>query len=171
MPIALLLLALALCAWAGIGYALYAVMDAGTELQTLSEVSTQTSAKQTTAARLHSIMRQSADDRAALNEFVSSDIVHLVDVVSATGDAAGVTFAISEASPDNKVAPPLSAVAVVASASGTFTKLVRAVALVQTIPAPVSLDQFELRHSSGTGNTWQLSMRLHLFAEADTTSP
>ena len=121
------------------------------------------------ASRLRASVRDTENERAAIENLSKMSILRAVEIIEATGRQAGATeVSIGEATP----LPPakdmpagLTAVVIVVNASGSFASLMREVSLYETLAMPSSLEQFELEK---TGGSWSSTARIRVLLSLET---
>jgi len=154
------LLLLSLAAWGGFAYAITYLGKARAEYADLAAVSTQESERHDSLARLRSLVQGTEVERAALESVLGVRIVDAAETVEqAVRAAGGGGIQISEASAQAPNAQGISQVSIGVSASGSFSTLMRAVLLLETLPLPSTLEQFEITKDT---KEWRLVARLRL---------
>lgn len=168
------MLALVVLLWCAALYAAYRLSDMKNDLLLLRADAAQALEKSAAAARVSALVSQTAAERQELSARTQLDLLHVVDMIEAAGKDAGVSLNIGNASPlsGSRDALPgtLTPVAFVVQADGAFSNLVRAVALLETLPLPVALGDVEWeRESSASGRrTWHLTAHLTVFTSTET---
>lgn len=109
------------------------------------------------ATRLRASVRDTEAERTALEGILNITILQAVESIETAGKQAGATeVTIGEATP-LPVSQGLMPISVVVTAKGSFSALLRAVSLFETLPLPTSIEQFSL---GKTDKTWILTTRL-----------
>lgn len=116
--------------------------------------------------RLRATVRDTEAGRNMLDSMTQYSIVEAVEAIEAAGGAAGVrNISISQAYPQETTAKNVSAVSVLARAEGSFTSLLRAVSLFETLPLPSVIEQMELQELE---EGWALNVRLKVLLATET---
>jgi hypothetical protein len=159
-------LALGLGAWGGTLYLADRIAfesEARTFAATNQE---QASQKQMSAIRTRALAEETKDERAELERLLGSDVVALANTIESAGKSAGVAVRISDALPES-AGNIMQAVGFVIEAQAGFASLMRVVAVLESLPLPVSIEQLELEHTAGSGGnagSWRLSARLRILS-------
>jgi len=169
------LLGLAACLWIAVIFFAWTIEG---EKDTLA--SSQTSAKareeqQSRTTQLQSLVRETKDARAQLDALAHVDVVSMVDAIDMVGKDAGVYIQIGQAVPEAAKNSSVHAVNFGVSADGSFAALLRAVALLQTLPIPASFEQVQFSYTGGestpgTSASWHMSARIRILSTADISS-
>jgi Tfp pilus assembly protein PilO len=126
------------------------------------------------AALLHSAVEESTDMRTQLERVASADVVSLATAITQAATAAGAVVRVTDVGPVPDIdvgrakQTGVHTVGYSVEATGTFAQLASVVALLETLPAPSSVDQFTLARVSG-GNGWRLSVRLRVLTAVSAT--
>lgn len=154
------LLVLAFVAWGGFAYLTQLLGAERVEYADLAAVSAQDGERQETASRLRSVVQSTEVERAALEGVVGIPLVDAAETIEASVRSAGVReIQISGASAQQGASKDISSVSVGVSGVGSFTSLVRAVLLLEQLPLPSMLEQFEIAKNE---NEWRLNARVRL---------
>jgi hypothetical protein len=114
-------------------------------------------------ARLKATVRDTAPEREALNKLFAPNLLAVVEAIEKTGTQAGAqSVRLGEATPHS--APPgsltdIQTVAIVVTLEGSFSALVRAMSLYETLAIPATLEQFEMEKTA-TATVWRATARL-----------
>ena len=121
--------------------------------------------KRDSDARVATLLEETADARAQLEQTANTDAVSLAGAISKVGTDAGVPVSVSNVvqGPGPKLPPgavlhPASLTFSV-KASGPFTKLITAAELLSRLPAASSLDHLQLNLSD---SGWDLNADVHV---------
>lgn len=126
------------------------------------------------AALLHSAVEESTDVRAQLEEAANVDVVSLATAIEQAGRVTGAAVRVTDVAPvpDADAARAkqtgVHTVGYTVEATGTFTQLASTIALLETLPAPSSIDQFTLTRVPDSKG-WRLSVRLRVLTAASAT--
>lgn len=161
--LSIIMILVAVLSWTGFGGLVWQLREQRAEYASALERSKEDALRGESAARLRSSVESSETERAAIESLVDISILRAVEVIEQAGRAAGASdVSIGEATPSS--APEgLSAIVIVVNASGSFSTLMRAIALFETLPIPAALEQFELQKIDQT-NTWRLTARLRVLS-------
>ncbi|MEK7155851.1 MAG: hypothetical protein AAB734_03135 [Patescibacteria group bacterium] len=159
------MLALAVAAWGACGYFAMIVQGDRTEYTSASARAEEESMREENAARLRSTIQGTEIERAALESLVGVTILDAVETIEAAAKQAGASdVKIGEASTQSTSTQKLSSVSVTVTASGSFVAVMRAVALLETLPLPSTIEQFDLSKSD---SAWRLTARLRVTLAAE----
>lgn len=156
--LALGLLLLAIGAWCGFGYLVTLVHADRASYANAASSAAQESARGESTARLHSTIQGTEVERAALESIIRVSIVDAVETIEMALKQAGASdIQIGEATPLTTSPQGLFTVSVVVTAGGSFVALLRAAGILEVLPVPSQMEQFEI---SKTDKAWRLSARL-----------
>lgn len=117
-------------------------------------------------SKLRVVVRDTAQERAALESAVRIPIVTAVEIIEAAGKMAGVrSLSILEASPQAASTKDISTVSVLVQAEGTFPSLVRAVALFETLPLATTVERIQFERFK---DMWRISVQLRVLLGTET---
>lgn len=125
-------------------------------------VSAQEAVRAESSARVKAVVQDTEIERAALLSLLQVPLIDAIKIVEDAARAGGArTVSIGEATPINgktsPAAPPMTRVAVVVQAQGSFAALVRTISLFETLTIPATLDGFDLEKGE---ETWRLTARI-----------
>lgn len=163
------LLALAgVLAWGGVGFLAYRIDSSVTALHEMRQTLAAEEARNTSAFKVRSALRETAAEREALQAAASDDILSVVERIESLGEIARADLVIGNAAPiESESESSVQAVSVTVRLEGSFARVVHALALLDTLPYAVVLDTLELEHSEQEASVWRASVRLRIF----TTTP
>ncbi len=136
-------------------------------------------ARQAQAARLHAAVADTVSQRQALEGLIPSDILSVAGMLADAGTSAGVSLQLSnalpESAPSSSDANPIYVVGFDIQAQGSFSALMRAIAILETLPIAASVERFDVQtndsgatpSSSASGAAWHMSA----YIRALTTAP
>jgi len=172
-----LLAAIALLAWALVIYAGFAIDSTALgEAQTIA-AQQQQSDQAGYQDRIHSLAAQTTLQRLQLGTLTSTDVVTIVTLLETTGKSVGAK--VSTALPEGgSVTLPgggvLQPIAFVVDASGSFSSLMHALALYETLPIPSQVEQVDLEYVTTTpgasAGSWHLTAHVRVLTSADISS-
>ena len=169
----------AMLAWGGVVSFAWTILEMQVARAALSGDLDQAAAKQTVAARARALARETTEERVALERSARVDVLSAVNTIESVGVSAGVTVHVSDARTESSIAGnpgglTLSAIGFVVTAEGTFTGLMRALLLLETLPLPTVIEEVELARppiDETSGNVpWHLNVRLRLLTTANISS-
>jgi hypothetical protein len=134
--------------------------------------------------RIHTLARDTLNQRTQLEGLAHFDVISVADTIEGIGKIAGVKLTIgsatSESTKPKKGATggaQLHAVSFVVEASGTFSALMYAAALLETLPVPSSVESLEFEHvplsavsESAASSGWRLIARIRVVTASDISS-
>lgn len=154
----------ALIAWVFVFWVAWHVWVAEDVLVLKASDVEQATAREISLARLHTLVRETKEERALLRRHLSVDVLHAVSVIEMVGVASGVDLEVDEASTeggvDERTATRL--VSLVIRANDTFARLVHTVALLETLPVPSELLYLELEKAKNAADVWTLLVRARI---------
>lgn len=152
-------LGVAILSWGGFAFFVHTLNTARVAYADSAAIYEAESLRGEGATRLRAIVRDSEAERAALESIVRISLLDAAETIEAAGRTAGATnVSIGEASPGSSSASQkLSTYTFVVNAQGSFASLTRAVSLLEALPLPALVEQFEI---SKTDTTWRLTARL-----------
>jgi hypothetical protein len=154
------ILLLALLSWGGFAYLTLFLEDKRAEYADLKAVSEEESERSESSARLRALVAGTEVERAAIESIAAVRIVDAAETIEkAVRDAGGREIEISEANAGAPNAQGISNVSIGVSAAGPFAALMRAIVLLESLPLPSSIEQFEI---AKTEKEWRLVARLRL---------
>ena len=179
--LAWLLFPMALLAWAAVGLFAWTIqsdeIDRALQVQTTQE----SEDREATAIRIHSIARDTVEERTQLDKIFRTDVVSIVDLIETTGTAAGVKVTVRNVIPES--APPTQAAAsagivatgFVIEAQGKFSTLMHVLQLFETLPIPSTLGRLDIEYvpdsgGSGLSSAWRLNAYIRVLTTSDVSS-
>ncbi|MDO8552537.1 MAG: hypothetical protein Q7S01_03325 [bacterium] len=174
----------AVAAWAGV--VMYASWISG-QLDARQSLATDVesiSAREMAAARLHALARETNALRLQLDNLANPDVISVANVIDSIGKISGsklkIGGVIQEYAAQNASAsdaPALHAVGFAVEAEGTFASLIHAAKLLETLPAPSSVQGLEFERAPLTTDSgsakpavWRLTAHIRVFTNADISS-
>lgn len=167
-------LLLAILLW---GAVLYTAMAIRTEAIASADSAARSETQVDKAAytqRIAALATDTAQERAALDTLVQSDIVSIIDIIEAAGKTARVQATVSDALPEGGAqempgGSQLQVVSFIVQAQGSFSSLMRAISLFEHLPLPSSVGQVELQYLSTTDSRaqpWRMTVRIRVLTTA-----
>lgn len=174
--IALILIVLGCGAWYGVWIVREGIVAEAAAQQARLAAQKSTSARDANQARTRALITETAEKRAQLAEYVHVDLIRAAETIEKVGPAAGVTLKVSGAFPETLPAPvgasahPLRVIGFTIEAQGSFAGIVRAAELLETLPLPASIMQFDMaqvpQEPSGKGTPqWRLNARIRVLTD------
>jgi hypothetical protein len=153
---------LALTLWALFGYLVWELYGERAEYVAASTAAQEAELRGQSASRLRASVHDTEVERAALESLLETGILRAVEILETTARQAGATdVSIGEATPmpvGNSTA--LTSVSIVVNMQGSFSALMRAVSLYETLTVPSTLEQFEMEE---VGSAWRATMRVRVY--------
>ena len=167
----------ALLAWVAVGLFAWTISADEVDRTAHVIVTQDTENKGAVAARLHSIVQDTAAQRAQLDSALRVDVVSVVDMIDSVGKAAGVKTTVSNAQTEKApskqaaVGPQIMATGFVIEAEGKFVTLMHVAQLFETLPVPSRLERLDITHaassSPGVSDAWHMSAYLRVLTTSD----
>ncbi|OGG58575.1 hypothetical protein A2765_02520 [Candidatus Kaiserbacteria bacterium RIFCSPHIGHO2_01_FULL_56_24] len=152
----------AIALWCGFGLLVWTLYGERADFTRTQAAMEQDALRGESAARLHASVQDTATERASLESLLDMSILSAVEIIEKTGRQAGATdVSIGNASPLTGAATTkdLTPFSIVLNASGSFSSLMRAASLFETLTIPSTLEQFEMEK---TGNSWKSTIHLKI---------
>ncbi len=175
--VALIIFPLVLFSWMAVGLFAWTISRDESARASRAQVTQDAQDKGAAATRLHSLVRETAAERAQLDSALRVDIVSIVDLIEAAGKAAGVVVIVSDVQPENVSLPQVaggrkvSVTGFVVGAQGKFSLLMHVVQLLETLPVPSSIGRLDIEHkvsaSPGVPDTWQMNAYIRVLTASD----
>ena len=176
-----ILLLLAIAVWAVVGWTAETIDAMVAAQQSTLDASVQQQSKDTTTLRLRALIADTAEPRARLTEFTRIDVIDAAKRIESAGQPVGVQLHVRDAAVEVQQGAARNKSVQVFGFSvegdGTFTQLMNAVTLLQSLSFPVQIEQFDL---TGTPNDptkptpkypqWHATLRLRIFTTASIPS-
>lgn len=160
------MLLIGIISWAGFIGMVTLINSERAEYAALLEESAIQNVRKESQGQLHSLIRETENERGALEAAVRVPIVGVVETIEMAGRAAGVrSITIVEATPQTMTAKNMRAVSVGLQAEGSFTSFVQAIALLETFPLVTTIEQIQLEKIR---DDWRMNVRLQVVLSADT---
>lgn len=168
-------------AWAGVwrthSYIDESVAQYRAELSTRESVA----AREAAQARIRSFADETKSKRAALAGQVTIDPIAATKIIESVGPAARVSLRVSDASaetvplPSGAAARPLKVVGFLVEATGSFSAIMKAARMLESLPLPTAIRQLDIAQVPADQDTkgprqWRLHMRIRLLTDSDLTS-
>ncbi len=160
-------LLIAIAAWVGVWYFNSYIGQMDHDYKESAAAVARRTAQENSAAHLHLLLVQTHDQRSELDSLVGTDLISIVDTLDRAGRAAGVQIEIQNtsqvATASKNSGTVASALAFVIQASGTFEQITHVLDLLNVLPTPSTIEQYDLDHSSGG---WVLHARMRILTTA-----
>lgn len=154
-----LMVLLAAAAWCGFAALAWQISNERFQYAELSLRAEAAAERGESAARLHTLVQSTAPERARLESVVGVSILDAVEMIERAGNESGISVTINEATPLGTTPQGLSTVGVALAAEGSFPALMRTLSLLEVLPFPATIEQFDLTKSD---KNWRLSARLKI---------
>jgi len=163
-------------AWTGVWFLDSAIADAAASREEERQSADQRLTRDAALARAQALIDDTAEERAQLSQLVSVDVVAAANTIESIGAASGATVKVVSANPEalssaNGAAASLHAIGLSVSAEGSFAAVMRAAALLETLPFPALVEQLDLTLVPDSGAPakkprWRLSEQVRLLTTA-----
>ncbi len=133
----------------------------------------QESSAYTESLNLRSLARQTEGGRASLEAIASADVVDILDTVEALSRDVGIAIEVRQAlSGAVDEASSVRTATFVVETKGSFSQVVHAAALLESLPLPSSLEElyFELTPAASGKSTWYMVARMNFYTTTDISS-
>lgn len=150
--------------WGLFGFFVWSLYDERLEYVEAASVAQESELRGQSASRLRATVQDTESERAALASLLDVGILRAVEIIETTGRQAGATeVTIGEATPmtlSGTVPAGLTSVSVVVNLQGSFSSIVRAISLYETLTVPSNLEQFEMEQ---LGSAWRATVRVRVY--------
>lgn len=170
--LAVLSVFLAVLAWGAVGYLVWDTMQNIAAKSDMSNVSKSSFAQRSLDAHIHALAISTATDRSQLNELFNADIVSIVNIIETAGSSVQAPTQITDASQAKSAnASPVHTIVFTTQSIGSFSSLMRASELFETLPIPSSIEQVDLvRSGEGKIPQWHMNTRIRVLTTSNISS-
>jgi hypothetical protein len=157
---------LSIALWGLFGYLVWQLYGERVEYVAAATAAQEAELRGESASRLRATIHDTEVERASLDGLLDIGILRAVEVLETTGRQAGATeVTIGEATPMPLTAAPagLTSVSIVVNMQGSFSALIRALSLYETLTIPSILEQFEMEE---VGSAWRATARVRVYHTA-----
>ncbi|MBI5003839.1 hypothetical protein HZC00_01975 [Candidatus Kaiserbacteria bacterium] len=167
------------CVWAGVGFFVNHIQDKRIAYTARMAEAAQQANVAADAAKLRILANNNSERAAKLDTIMSSDVPMIVEMIKSVGTVAGVPVKISGALPTSvpKNQKGVQAVAFILESTGSFSAMMRVLALFESLPLPSSIEIVDLsREGQGAGvsshvsQSWHLNLKLRVITTATVSS-
>lgn len=157
----------ALTAWGAYAYGLTAVYAEHDSVAAIRIADSQSSNKLATERANKALLRDTEGGRKALAEIATGkDAIAVIGMLEGLGRAANTVLVVDSVGVDASLkGTDLRAVNVTAHVEGTFAQLFSVLTLLETMPAPGTVDSLEFVRSHSS--PWRLVVRCHILTKLD----
>jgi hypothetical protein len=125
--------------------------------------------------RIASLARETADERARVDDIVSLDIVSIVKKIEAAGKTLRLTVSVNDAQASGAAqelasGDSLHAVTFLVESQGSYAALMQLEELFENLPLASSVDGLELQSLEGAAMPWHLTARIRVFTTSAISS-
>lgn len=157
---------LAIALWGGFGIMVWQLGEVRTKVASREADLLIRDERDRTSAQLQSLMRDTRDERMALENLATTDALAAAATIEAAGKKAGATVSIASAVTEGEKdgsSSELRAVTFVANTVGEFPRLMHVAELLEALPFPSHIDSYELFSldpEKGQKDPWRMSVRI-----------
>lgn len=172
-------LAAAACVWIAVGYFAVVVQNArAAYIVRMTDAAAQTD-QAAANARLHVLASGNIERSSKLDAIVAPDASSIIDAIRSVGTSSGVPVKISAALPGTvpKSQKDIHAVAFVIESTGSFSSMMRVLALFESLPVASSIEVVDLsRETEGiapavrASRPWRMNLKLRVLTTAAVSS-
>lgn len=172
------LVLIALLTWAAVGVFIWTVLSDETDRITRVQSAQEAEQKEASTLRLRAIAQDTLLNRTQLDAILDVDVISVVDMLEASGKAAGVKLVVSSVQPEG--APPLQGAGsaqvigtgFVVEAQGKFSSLLHAAQLFETLPVPSKVGRLDIEHINVADqkslDVWRMNVQVHTLTTSAT---
>ena len=165
-------LTVAILAWIGVGYFAMLIHTERAAYTARLQETAQKSDQAAAEALTHIIASGNLTRSASLDALVTSDIPSIIGAIMSVGTSTGVSIKISGAVPEpvpKNQKKDVHAVSFLIESTGSFSSLMRAIALLEVVPIASSIDSIDLSQVPRGGDTtartpqlWHLNIKMRV---------
>ena len=179
MFFAVLLLSIALVAWAAVGLLTYSVINQTAARASGPGPADQSVTQQIAATRAHAVVQNMAKSKAELERMTGIDLLTAINRIESAGKPVGIVLHVRDAYSESfgkQAKGPIHAIAFAVEAEGTFAGLIKTIQLLETMPMTISIEQFDFGHTPSidgkpsSRTPWHLSIRIRLLTTSNIIS-
>ncbi len=174
---AILLVTSALVAWGLVGYFAWTISEDESNRVADAREAQMITVSNAHAVRTRALALDTVEEGAKLKALLDVDVVSAAYMIEEVGKIAGVTVKLSDAQPETTSASgdlAVKAVGFVVTADGTFSALLRAARLLETLPIPSSVTRLDIENApKAAGNAsspWHMSVYIRVLTTSDISS-
>ena len=171
------LLLLAVGSWALVGWSIQTIDGMAAAQQSVLDASIDQQTRDTASVRLRALIADTAESRVRLAEYTRVDIVDAAKRIEAAGQPVHVDLHVRDASLETQQGAARNKSVQIfgfsVEADGTFNQLMNTITLLQSLPFPVQIVQFDLTGApfeptkpTPKNPQWHLTMRIRIFTTA-----
>ena len=161
-------LVLGIASWGGVYYFWYTMQASLASYADSMRARAEQSNSSGITARLHTILRDTVDDRMTLDTIMNLDPVKITTLVDAKASSAHVLIKMSNATantnPSENKSVSVQSFGFVASASGTFSEVMKALIVLERLPAAISIDTIDIALDQNSTTKGPLAHAWHMSA-------
>lgn len=130
--------------------------------------------------RIHALARDTNTERAKLDDLARVDLTEMLESIEQVGRDAGISVEIGQAvyTPNSKFGSNVRSVLFVVEGKGSFSKVIHAVALFESLPVPSFVEEMEFEmipegvsgSKKSSAGVWNLVMRIRFISTAEISS-
>lgn len=168
--IAWILLALALAAWAGVGYGAHWITSTAQQRANDTRAALTKANQAALNQKVEALAQNTKEKRDELAKIAGADVVVVVDAIDAAGKAAGIDAKVSDASVAGsqqlgKNGDTLRGVVFTVQAAGSFAQIMHAVSLYEKLPLLSTVEQLDIekvQSSDPKSASWRMLARIRV---------
>lgn len=163
---------LALFVWGGVGYFAWTIsIEAEAHRSTIAGMEQKT-AENAFSLRLHALARETKNERSRLEEISRTDLAGILDGIERLSKDSGIPMEITQAPSISRMeSSTMRVLSLSVEALGTFAQVARAVALLETIPIPSTVDELRFERTAGAEgaarSSWRMIASVRFLTTAD----
>jgi hypothetical protein len=169
----------ALAAWGAVIFFSLTIQDLSVRVATMQNSVQTVRDQQANEVQTQALAKQISPARTALENTLQTDPLSLAGLIAQAGKDAGLPLHVSGASQDSAsgvstLPQGLHAASITFSldATGAFSQLLQATALLESLPVPSTIDALDLRTSSDATHvaSWQMNARVRILSTSQLSS-
>ncbi|MCR4325449.1 MAG: hypothetical protein NUV59_01435 [Patescibacteria group bacterium] len=129
--------------------------------------------------RAGALVRDTVPARGELESYLQADVIEIVELIKAAGKSAGVSLQLSSALPESPPAmqpvsgPSVNAIGFVVQGQGSFSSLMHAERLFESLPLAASVDRLDISRTPGSRSSsgdWNMNVYIRVLTTAPISS-
>lgn len=168
--IAWVLITVAFAAWAMVGYGANAIVFAADARAKNAQLALTKANQVALNQRVAALAQSTQEKRSELSSIINTDLVYIINTIESVGASVGVQTKVSDAAPSASVfvskTESLRGITFSVQTEGTFTQLMHAARLYESLPLLSTVDNLEIervQRSDGKQAPWAMVIRIKVF--------
>ena len=165
-----ILLALAVCMWAGVAYSANMITSTALKRSNDTQLALTKANQASINQKVEALAEMTKDKRAELTAIAGADVVSIIDTIDAAGKSAGIEAKVSDAAVAGsqqlgKAGDTLRGVVFNVQGDGSISQVMHAAELYERLPLLSSIDQIDITRNQTTdpkAPAWHIGARIRV---------